>query len=468
MKRHQVKPTALERLGNPETMPQHPKKIQVLNVPENVSVQRLLDKLTIYFQKSSNGGGEVLDVEYSTGVKGCAYVIFEKEEDANNVLKREHVFTFDNKKYKLEVREVEKEPCDADDEQVMLFVTTKLDTSCFPERKALQLIFRHDFQVIRSQGCIVEIKGSFPSLVKLRTDLRNLTLPQPEHAVSSQSHSANKKRCERNEEFLQSGTFRKYRQPSSPDSGSDSSTSSEEDYSTGQYASNVHSRSSEPEFSSNKSDNSPMPLVASPSSLPVASSNNKEGTASYNKRSIHDPQEATKYMSTSAVENNSISKMDASSLNSFSSHSSNSSFALHISFMVDKWTFKYLQAFNSNCLQRFLTKYSINIKAVCFDELCEISLYPKRSAHNSQRNLSEAKSAICTQIQEIQQQLRICHIDLTSRNSDKEEILHRCKRLRFISVEVLVEISDHTVTVVGPSAESYNMKQYILGNGSLV
>eukprot|EP00061_Rhincodon_typus_P004322 g22298.t1 len=65
---------------NPETMPQSPKKIQVLNVPGNVPVQRLLHKLTIYFQKSSNGGGEVLDVEYPTSVKDCAYVIFEKEE----------------------------------------------------------------------------------------------------------------------------------------------------------------------------------------------------------------------------------------------------------------------------------------------------------------------------------------------------------------------------------------------------
>ncbi|XP_048384474.1 uncharacterized protein LOC125451445 [Stegostoma tigrinum] len=318
-------------------MPQDPKKIQVLNVPGNVPVQRLLHKLTIYFQKTSNGGGEVLDVEYPTGVKDCAYVIFEREADANNVLKGEHIFQLDNKKYKLEVREVEKVLNNNDNEQVMLFVKTKLDTSCFPEGKARQLIFRHNFQVIQSQGCIVEIKGSFPSLVKLRRDLMDVIIHQPTHAVSNQRHSANNERCERNEESLQSGAFRKYRLSSALDNVSDSSASSEEDNSASQQASNIHSRSSVPEFYADKSNSSPLLLVASSSSLPVVSSNNKADTVSYVSGGVRDRQVAVKYMSTSAVEKGSISKTYDSSLNSFSSHASNSSSVPRcISFMVDK------------------------------------------------------------------------------------------------------------------------------------
>ncbi|XP_048451939.1 uncharacterized protein LOC109935062 isoform X2 [Rhincodon typus] len=457
------------RVRNPETMPQSPKKIQVLNVPGNVPVQRLLHKLTIYFQKSSNGGGEVLDVEYPTSVKDCAYVIFEKEEDANNVLKGEHIFQLDNKKYKLEVREVEEVLNDDDNEQVMLFVTTKLDTSCFPEGKARQLICRHNFQVIHSQGFIVEIEGSFPSLVKLRRDLMGFIIHQPTHAVSNQSYSANKKRCERNEESLQSGAFRMHRLPSAPDSGSDSSASSEEDNSASQHASNIHSRSSEPEFHADKSNSSPLPLVASSSSLQVVNSNNKEDTVSYINGGVRDPQAAVKYMSTSAVEKGSISKMDNSSLNAFSSHASNSSSTPPcISFMVDKWAFKYLQTIDGNCLRQLLTKYSTGINIVYVDELCEIFLSPNKTEDNSHRNLFEAKSAICAQIQKIQQELRIHHVDLTAEYLDKkEEILRKCKCVDSISLGVLLEIHGQTVSVVGPSVKSYNIQQYILGKGFL-
>ncbi|GCB62421.1 hypothetical protein scyTo_0014492, partial [Scyliorhinus torazame] len=140
-------PARRHRLQEAEMMSQIPKKIQVLNVPKAIPVPRMLNKLTIYFQKPSNGGGEVLDVEYPTRVNNCAYIIFKKEEDANNVLKQEHVLQIEKKTYKLEVREVEKGFRNADSEQVIQFVTTTLDTSHYPKEKALQLIFRHDLEI---------------------------------------------------------------------------------------------------------------------------------------------------------------------------------------------------------------------------------------------------------------------------------------------------------------------------------
>ncbi|XP_041044960.1 uncharacterized protein si:dkey-154b15.1 isoform X2 [Carcharodon carcharias] len=437
-------------------MSQNPKKIQVLNVPKTIPVPRMLDKLTIYFQKPRNGGGEVLDVEYPTSVKDCAYVIFEKEEDANNVLKREQVLVLDGTKYKLEVREVEKGHNNADDEQVMLFVSTKLDTSHFPKGKARQLIFRHDFQVVNSKGCIVEIKGSFSSLKNLRSDLMNLILHRSPQEVTDLRHSANKRRLDKDEKYLQSGAFRNYRQTNVSGSSSDSSTASEgDDYDAGKYALNIQSRSCVSRVYSDKNNSSPLPLVSSPSSLPVTSSSDIEDISPYTHRSALGLQETVGHSSTEKYD---------SSLNAYSSHSSTSySSTPHLSFIVDKLVFNYLQAFGTKEFHRLLEAYSNNIEMVSDGELYKIHLYPT-GASNCLERLSQIKSAICEHIHKIQLELRVHQVDLTViKPSEKNEIFLRCSLVNQKLTRVLLINNHKTISLVGPSAESYNVWQHILG-----
>ncbi|XP_067887587.1 uncharacterized protein si:dkey-154b15.1 isoform X2 [Heterodontus francisci] len=447
---------------------QNPKKIQVLNVPKDIPVERLVNKLTIHFQKPSNGGGEVLDVDYPTTVKQCAYIIFEKEEDANSVLKREHVLKLDEKKYKLEVREADEGHINADNEEVMLFVITKLDISHFPHRKARQLIFRHDFQIVSYKAFIVEIKGSFSSLKKLRSDLMSLIPHQLPHAVTDLRHSANRKRLDRDKESVQSDlAFTNYRQQRASSSSSNSSTTSEEDdYRAGQYASNVQSRSSVRRVHSDKSNSSP--LVSSPSSLPVTSSKNIEDTSPNNHRSIRGLQGAVGFSSTSEQRKGGFSKMDNRSLNAYSSHSSTSSSHPSLSITVDTLVFEYVEAFGMNEFHQLLEEYSTEIEKCYIGELCEIFLYPKEAEVRCRRSLSDAKSAVCAHIQNIQQQLRTHEIDLTAiKSCEREKVLCRYKSANGSLIRVLLMIKDQTIILVGPSAESYDTMQYILGKYAL-
>ncbi|XP_032872792.1 RNA-binding protein 43-like [Amblyraja radiata] len=158
----------------PEETLQRSKKIQVLNVPAILPEQRTLDKLIIHFQARNNGGGEVSDMEYPTTVAGRAFITFAKEEDADNVLKREQILKLDQQDYKLDVREVG----GGETEQVIEFVSTKLDTRDFPSKMARQLIHEHRFQIVSDQGSTVEIRGSFSSLKELRRNLMDVIMPQ--------------------------------------------------------------------------------------------------------------------------------------------------------------------------------------------------------------------------------------------------------------------------------------------------
>ncbi|XP_051879184.1 RNA-binding protein 43-like [Pristis pectinata] len=191
MKRHEDTLGAGCSTQQPDVKLQCPKKIQVLNVPTIISAQRTVDKLKIHFQTQSNGGGEVLDVEYPTSVKGCAFITFVTDKDANNVLKCEQILKFDKKEYKLEVCEAGRGESTTDDVQVMQFVSTKLDTSHFSTDLAQDLILKHGLEIVNYQGSIVEIKGSFSSLKELRRNLMNVTFHQLPCAVTESEQLTN-------------------------------------------------------------------------------------------------------------------------------------------------------------------------------------------------------------------------------------------------------------------------------------
>ncbi|XP_069778224.1 RNA-binding protein 43-like [Narcine bancroftii] len=172
-----------------EVKSQHPKKIQVQNIPKLKSVQQTLDKLTIHFQTQSNGGGEVQMVEYPTCVKDCAFITFVTEKDANNVLKHEQILKLDKKKYKLEVCRAGEGESTTDDVQVIEFVCAQLDTSNFTTEMVHQLIQKYNFEILSHQGSIVKIKGSFSSLKQLRNKLMDLIISRPMPLTNNQRHN---------------------------------------------------------------------------------------------------------------------------------------------------------------------------------------------------------------------------------------------------------------------------------------
>ncbi|XP_031419004.1 uncharacterized protein si:dkey-181m9.8 isoform X2 [Clupea harengus] len=58
------------------------------HLPRGVSPSRMKNKLTIYFQRKHNGGGEVVDVTYPTAHPDQAYVTFRNRRDVRQVLRQ--------------------------------------------------------------------------------------------------------------------------------------------------------------------------------------------------------------------------------------------------------------------------------------------------------------------------------------------------------------------------------------------
>ncbi|KAL2097567.1 hypothetical protein ACEWY4_006774 [Coilia grayii] len=81
--------------------------VVVDHLPCGVSPSRMKNKLTIYFQRKHNGGGEVVDVTYPTTRPDQAYVTFRDPRDVRRVLKQprrviggnDHVFHVQVKKF---------------------------------------------------------------------------------------------------------------------------------------------------------------------------------------------------------------------------------------------------------------------------------------------------------------------------------------------------------------------------------
>lgn len=63
-------------------------KVVVSGLPVGVSPSKMKNKLTIYFQRRHNAGGEVLDIRYPAAQPDQAWVLFRNRRDAEHVLKQ--------------------------------------------------------------------------------------------------------------------------------------------------------------------------------------------------------------------------------------------------------------------------------------------------------------------------------------------------------------------------------------------
>ncbi|XP_051552986.1 uncharacterized protein si:dkey-181m9.8 [Myxocyprinus asiaticus] len=83
-------------------------KVVVNRLPVGVSHSKMKNKLTIYFQRKHNAGGEVLDVKYPAAQPDQAWVLFRDYRDAEQVLKQpDRVITMNEQRFLIQLKKFE-------------------------------------------------------------------------------------------------------------------------------------------------------------------------------------------------------------------------------------------------------------------------------------------------------------------------------------------------------------------------
>ncbi|NXO25297.1 IN35 protein, partial [Cisticola juncidis] len=78
--------------------------VWVQGFPDELPPEKAADKLTIHFQRTRNGGGDVAEVRVLPGSPPCALITFEVPEVAQRILKvKNHVLALGKTRYPLEV-----------------------------------------------------------------------------------------------------------------------------------------------------------------------------------------------------------------------------------------------------------------------------------------------------------------------------------------------------------------------------
>ncbi|XP_034031680.1 uncharacterized protein LOC117515295 [Thalassophryne amazonica] len=83
--------------ANMQTESFEKRTVVVSGVPHALSSSRMIDKLIVHFQSSRRSrGGDVQEVKYPTSLGGVAFVTFDRAEDAERVVQKEHQIMSDN------------------------------------------------------------------------------------------------------------------------------------------------------------------------------------------------------------------------------------------------------------------------------------------------------------------------------------------------------------------------------------
>ncbi|XP_071001060.1 RNA-binding protein 43-like [Oncorhynchus clarkii lewisi] len=149
--------------------------VEVLGVPDDILASvRMVDKLTIHFQRPGNGGGEVKRVQFPSYSPGQAFVIFEDPEVAARVSQRTHVLEVDGQHFPLKIR-------NADTPEVDVPVKVDLDVSMFSKDSE---------EVLQPVNEIPQlpIQGSFQKFTAVKAQLQQV-LPQDTNTLRHSSPS---------------------------------------------------------------------------------------------------------------------------------------------------------------------------------------------------------------------------------------------------------------------------------------
>ncbi|KAG7455400.1 hypothetical protein MATL_G00256280 [Megalops atlanticus] len=83
--------------------------IEVNRLPPGLPPARMRNKLTVYFQRRQNGGGEVLGVQYPAALPDQAHVTFLDPKDAKRVLSQEErVITVNKQHFPVQLKRIER------------------------------------------------------------------------------------------------------------------------------------------------------------------------------------------------------------------------------------------------------------------------------------------------------------------------------------------------------------------------
>ncbi|XP_026062522.1 uncharacterized protein LOC113045951 isoform X3 [Carassius auratus] len=80
-------------------------KVVVSGLPVGVSPSKMKNKLTIFFQRRQNAGGEVLDVKYPAGQPDQAWVLFRHKRDAEHAVRNpDRVITINEQQFPIQLK----------------------------------------------------------------------------------------------------------------------------------------------------------------------------------------------------------------------------------------------------------------------------------------------------------------------------------------------------------------------------
>ncbi|CAM4592382.1 unnamed protein product [Leuciscus chuanchicus] len=83
-------------------------KVVVSRLPVGISPSKMKNKLTIYFQRKQNAGGEVLDVKYPAAQPDQAWVLFRNQRDAEHVLRQpDRVISINEQGFLIQLKKFE-------------------------------------------------------------------------------------------------------------------------------------------------------------------------------------------------------------------------------------------------------------------------------------------------------------------------------------------------------------------------
>ncbi|XP_054614702.1 uncharacterized protein si:busm1-163l24.3 [Dunckerocampus dactyliophorus] len=123
-------------------MAQASRIVRVSGLPTDIDEERLIDKLSVHFLRSSNGGGEIESVTINKKKPDCALVHFEDSGVAQRVIQHgQHTLKVDRKEYKLSVSE--HRPT-LDPDKVILSLTATVDYSQIPEGRSMLMRLQQD------------------------------------------------------------------------------------------------------------------------------------------------------------------------------------------------------------------------------------------------------------------------------------------------------------------------------------
>ncbi|XP_041046522.1 uncharacterized protein si:dkey-181m9.8 isoform X2 [Carcharodon carcharias] len=99
-----AKPLSLRDAQNSSTY-KDKRRVHVFNIPVEFPCHRMKDKLTIFFQRAINGGGEIVDFQYPTKIPGNAVITFDDAKVAERVAQQERcVITISNKNFPIKLK----------------------------------------------------------------------------------------------------------------------------------------------------------------------------------------------------------------------------------------------------------------------------------------------------------------------------------------------------------------------------